>query len=80
MIVWGELENALRPVKAPCMLDSEAEASNHCCSLSHKQGRFSNNGPHNGLSELDLQFTLRELRSYVEYRKTGLTKKISRLN
>jgi integrase len=53
----------------------KAEASNPRCSLSHKQGSFSHNGPHNGLVELDLSFTLRELKSYLEYRKTGLTKK-----
>ena len=61
-------------MKAHCTLGSEAKASTPRCFLSHEQGIFSNNEPHNGLAELDLSFTLRELRSYVEYRKTGLTK------
>jgi integrase len=64
-----------RRVKSHCTLGSEALASNPRCFLSHEQGSFSNNGPHNGLSELDLPFTLKELRSYVEFRETGLTKK-----
>ncbi|HXY87094.1 MAG TPA: hypothetical protein VEG44_01500 [Candidatus Acidoferrales bacterium] len=33
------------------------------------------NGQHNGLIELNLSFTLRELNDYVEYRKAGLTRK-----
>jgi integrase len=49
----------------------EALASFPRCFLSHEQVSFS----HNGLSELDLSFTLDELNSYVEYRNTGLTRK-----
>ena len=62
-------------MKALCTLGSESEASNPRCFLSHKQGSFSHNGPHNGLIGLNLSFTLEELNSYLEYRKTGLTKK-----
>jgi len=65
----------LRRVKAPCTLDSEAEASYPHCFLSHEQGSFLHNGPHNRLTELDLIFTLKELNSYTEHRKTGLSKK-----
>ena len=43
--------------------------------LPHERGSFSHNGPHNGITKLDLSFTLRELNSYIEYRKTELTKK-----
>jgi integrase len=65
----------LRRVKALCTPGPEVDTSNPRCFLSHNQGSFSNNGPHNGLAELDLSFTLKELRSYVEFRETGLTKK-----
>jgi integrase len=53
----------------------EAEASSPRCFLSHEQVSFSHNGLRNGLTELDLSFTLDELNSYIEYRNTGLTKK-----
>ncbi len=62
-------------MKALCTLGSDAEASHPRCFLSHEQGSSSHNRPHNGLAELDLPFTLKELNGYIEYRKTGLTKK-----
>jgi hypothetical protein len=53
----------------------EAKASHPRCFLFHEQGSFLHNGLHNGLTELDLCFTLDELDSYVKYRNTELTRK-----
>jgi hypothetical protein len=70
---WARPDSSWRP--PPCegslYAPSEANASLPRCFLSHEQVSFS----HNGLSELDLSFALDELKSYVEYRNTGLTRK-----
>jgi integrase len=52
-------------------LYARSETSDPRCFLSHEQVSFSNNG----LSDIDLSFTLDELESYVEYRNTELTRK-----
>jgi hypothetical protein len=54
---------------------SEANALHPRCFSSHEQGSFLHNGLHNGLTELNLPFTLGELNSYIEFRETGLTRK-----
>ncbi len=59
------------PCQGSLYAPSEANASLPRCFLSHEQVSFS----HNGLSELELSFSLDELVSYEEYRNSGLTRK-----
>jgi hypothetical protein len=68
---WARGDSNVRPPPCQGSLYARSETSDPRCFSSHEQVSSS----HNGLSGLDLWFTLDELDSYVKYRNTELTRK-----